>query len=143
MTEAGISWACESLGRSARRPSCGRRVPPGVHRGVFASAVQAAARTVTRTTVDDTGISAPFFDALENLEDQTKRLVARLVWSLTGTDSQPRAGYYRVEHQRARQDLTDLRRCRATAPRGRGTQVEGSRQRAAASHDDGSNKNHF
>jgi hypothetical protein len=105
MTEAGISAACESSGRIARRPSCGRRVPPAVHRDVYASAVPAAARTVTRTTVDDTGISAPFFDALKNLKDETTRFVARRVWPLTGTDSQPRAGDSRVEHQRARQDL--------------------------------------
>ena len=35
MTEAGISSACESSGRIARRPSCIPRVRPVVHRDVL------------------------------------------------------------------------------------------------------------
>jgi hypothetical protein len=60
------------------------------------------ARTITRTTVEDTGISPPFFDTLKNLEDQTKRLVARRVWSIHAHGKPTARRYDRVEHQRAR-----------------------------------------
>lgn len=66
--------------------------------------------------VEDTDMSRQLFNALKNLGDHTKHLVARLVWSSTrADDSQPSWGCCPVAHQRAREEFD--RMCEAESTR--------------------------
>lgn len=66
--------------------------------------------------LEDTDMSRQFFNALKNLQDHTKPLVARRVRSFTRTDdSQLPWAYCPVEHQRACEECD--RMCEAESMR--------------------------